>query len=92
MFLQPCEELAMPEPGVLRLQDPVVLVREVYEPRRHFWRGADFWPTLDYRAFRRPAPPISMLMFFVAAQAAEILATVVASNPGHIGRWVPVRA
>src|SRR5919108_1636302 len=33
--LQPREHLAMPQPRVLRLHNPVVFVREIHEPGRH---------------------------------------------------------
>jgi hypothetical protein len=38
-----------------------------------------------------PVATPAALDVIVAAQAAEIQATVVTNNPGHIGRWVPVR-
>src|SRR5438067_2241311 len=35
VLVQPREKLLVPQPRVLRPQDPVVLVREIHQPRRH---------------------------------------------------------
>lgn len=56
------------------------------------WRRAsDFWA--DARQQGLPTATASALDAdaLIAAQAAEVGATVVTSNPGHIGRWVTVR-
>lgn len=55
-------------------------------------RAADFWA--DARGQGLPTASAAVLDadVLIAAQAAEVLATVVTNNPGHIGRWVPVHA
>ena len=54
-------------------------------------RAADFWA--DARQQGLPTSSLAALDAdaLIAAQAAEVAATVVTSNPGHISRWVPVR-
>ena len=54
-------------------------------------RAADLWA--DARRHGLPTAGAATLDADVpvAAQAADVGAIVVTSNPGHIGRWVPVR-
>jgi predicted nucleic acid-binding protein len=54
-------------------------------------RAADFWA--EARLLGMPTAGAAALDadVLVAAQAAGVGATVVTGNPGHIGRWVPVR-
>jgi predicted nucleic acid-binding protein len=54
-------------------------------------RAAGFWA--DARRHGLPTAGAATLDadVLVAAQAADVGAIVVTSNPGHIGRWVPVR-
>ncbi len=54
-------------------------------------RAAEFWA--DARSLGMPTGSSAALDAdaLVAAQAAEMAATVVTTNPGHIGRWVPVK-
>jgi predicted nucleic acid-binding protein len=53
-------------------------------------RAADLWA--DARQQGLPTANTAALDadVLVAAQAAEVSATVVTNNPAHIGRWVPV--
>ncbi len=55
-------------------------------------RAADLWA--DSRLQGTPTASAGALDadILIAAQAAEVLATVVTNNPLHIGRWVPVHA
>ena len=58
------------------------------------WRRApEFWS--DARLQGMPTANAAALdadVVIASMQAAKVLATVVTSNPAHIGRWVPVRA
>ncbi len=56
------------------------------------WKcAAEFWA--DARLQGMPTTGAATLDAdaLIAAQADEIKATVVTNNPGHLGRWVPVR-
>jgi predicted nucleic acid-binding protein len=53
-------------------------------------RAADFWADARQHGLPTANPAALDADVLVAAQAAEVRATVVTNNPGHIGRWVPV--
>jgi predicted nucleic acid-binding protein len=54
-------------------------------------RAAQFWADARQHGLPTANPAALDADILVAAQAAEVGATVVTNNPGHIGRWVPVR-
>lgn len=54
-------------------------------------RAADFWADARSHGLPTASPAALDADVLVAAQAAEVQATVVTNNPGHIGRWVPVQ-
>jgi hypothetical protein len=59
-------------------------------------RGATLpWATGDRAAGEQGIPSAGAAALdadvLIAAQAQEVGGTVVTNNPGHIGRWVPVR-
>jgi predicted nucleic acid-binding protein len=57
----------------------------------NMWRrAADFWAEARQHGLPTASPAALDADVLVAAQAAEIQATVATNNPGHIGRWVPV--
>ena len=53
-------------------------------------RAADFWADARQHGMPTGSPASLDADALIAAQAAEVQATVVTNNPGHIGRWVPV--
>jgi predicted nucleic acid-binding protein len=55
-------------------------------------RAADFWGDARLHGLPTGSPAALDADVLVAAQAAEVQATVVTNNPGHLSRWVPVRA
>jgi predicted nucleic acid-binding protein len=55
-------------------------------------RAAEFWADARLQGRSTAASGALDSDVLIAAQAAETNATVVTSNPGHIGRWVPVLA
>lgn len=55
-------------------------------------RAADFWAVARQHGLPTASPTALDADVLVAAQAAEVQATVVTNNPGHVGRWVPVHA
>src|SRR5688572_9856524 len=54
-------------------------------------RAAEFWADARLQGTPTAGPATLDADVLVAAQAAEIAATVVTNNPVHLGRWVPVR-
>ena len=54
-------------------------------------RAAEFWADARLRGLPTAGSTALDADVLVAAQAAEVSATVVTNNPGHIKRWVPVR-
>jgi predicted nucleic acid-binding protein len=55
------------------------------------WRhAADFWADARLQGLPTGSTAALDADVLIAAQAAEVGATVVTNNPGHIGRWVPV--
>jgi predicted nucleic acid-binding protein len=54
-------------------------------------RAAEFWADARQQGVPTASPAALDADVLIAAQAAEVLATVVTNNPGHLGRWVPVR-
>ena len=54
-------------------------------------RAAEFWADARQQGLPTASAAALDADVLVAAQAAEVQATVVTSNPGHISRWVPVR-
>lgn len=55
-------------------------------------RAADLWAEARQQGLPTAAAAALDADVLVAAQAAEVSATVVTNNPGHIGRWVPVKS
>ena len=55
-------------------------------------RAADFWADARQHGLPTASPAALDADALIAAQAAEVGGTVVTNNPGHIGRWVPVRS
>ena len=55
-------------------------------------RAAGFWADARQHGLPTASPVALDADVIIAAQAAEVFATVVTNNPGHISRWVPVRA
>jgi predicted nucleic acid-binding protein len=57
------------------------------------WRlAAEFWADARHQGLPTASAAALDADVLIAAQAAEAQATVVTGNPGHIGRWVPVRS
>jgi len=57
------------------------------------WRhAAEFWADARHQGLPTASDAALDADVLIAAQAAEVLATVVTGNPGHIARWVPVHA
>lgn len=54
-------------------------------------RAADLWAHARQQGLPTGSPASLDADVLIAAQAAEVAATVVTGNPTHIGRWVPVR-
>jgi predicted nucleic acid-binding protein len=54
-------------------------------------RAADLWADARQHGLPTANPAALDADVIVAAQAIEVGATVVTNNPGHIGRWAPVR-
>ena len=55
-------------------------------------RAAGFWADARQHGLPTASSVALDADVIIAAQAAEVFATVVTNNPGHISRWVPVRA
>mgnify|MGYP001571633228 CR=1 FL=1 len=55
-------------------------------------RAADLWADARQQGLPTASAATLDADVLIAAQAAEVLATVVTNNPVHIGRWVTVRA
>lgn len=53
-------------------------------------RAAAFWADARSQGLPTAGPAALDADVLIAAQAAEVQATVVTSNAAHIGRWVPV--
>jgi predicted nucleic acid-binding protein len=54
-------------------------------------RAAEFWADARLQGLPTAGAATLDADALIAAQADEIKATVVTNNPGHLGRWVPVR-
>lgn len=54
-------------------------------------RAADLWADARQQGLPTASAAALDADVLIAAQAAEVLATVVTNNPGHMGRWVTVR-
>lgn len=55
-------------------------------------RAADFWADARQQGLPTASPAALDADVLIAAQAAELQATVVTTNIGHIGRWVTVKS
>ena len=55
-------------------------------------RAAEFWADARAQGLPTAGPAALDADALIAAQAAEIQATVVTTNAAHIGRWVPVHS
>ena len=53
-------------------------------------RAAEFWADARQQGMPTASPAALDADVLIAAQAAEVQATVVTNNAVHIGRWVPV--
>lgn len=54
-------------------------------------RAAELWADARQQGLPTASAAALDADVLIAAQAAEVQATVVTMNPGHIGRWVPIR-
>lgn len=54
-------------------------------------RAADLWADVRLAGLQTADPAALDADALIAAQAEAVGGTVVTGNPGHIGRWVPVR-
>lgn len=55
-------------------------------------RAAEFWADARARGLPTASPDALDADALIAAQAAEVAATVVTNNASHLGHWVPVRS
>lgn len=81
----------LPASRLTRLDHLATLFNYLMVSTAAWRRAAEFWA--DARRHGLPTAHSAALDadVLVAAQAAEVGATVVTGNPGHIGRWVTVR-
>jgi predicted nucleic acid-binding protein len=57
----------------------------------HWRRAAEFWADVRIQGLPTAGSEALDADASIAAQAADLGATVVSSNAAHIGRWAPVR-